>query len=88
MDKAQPVTQLTKSDIAEVLAALRHTNNLLQQQGLRIDALERNQRPRKSNSPPRRHHRSATPPPRRDNTHQRRPALERLQQPPQQNKKR
>ncbi|MCI41234.1 hypothetical protein A2U01_0062467, partial [Trifolium medium] len=50
VDKAQPVAQLSGSDIAEVLAALRHTNELLQQQGLRIDALERNQRPRRSSS--------------------------------------
>ncbi|MCI25656.1 hypothetical protein A2U01_0046847, partial [Trifolium medium] len=79
--KARATELVTKDDIAEVLAALRHTNDLLQQQGLRTDALEKNQRPRNSNSPPRRHNRPATPPPRRQDTHNRRPALERLQQP-------
>ncbi|MCI98140.1 hypothetical protein A2U01_0119443, partial [Trifolium medium] len=33
------------ADIAAVLAALKQTNEMLQQQNLRLDAVERNQRP-------------------------------------------
>ncbi|MCH82066.1 hypothetical protein A2U01_0002862 [Trifolium medium] len=54
------------------------------QQGPRLDAVERNQRPQRNNSPPRRHHRSGMPP-RQENVSQRRPPLER---PPQPSKKR
>ncbi|MCI59379.1 hypothetical protein A2U01_0080634, partial [Trifolium medium] len=42
VSKARSTELVTKEDITEVLAALRHTNDLLQQQGLRIDALEKN----------------------------------------------
>ncbi|MCI49910.1 hypothetical protein A2U01_0071154, partial [Trifolium medium] len=83
VDKAQPIAPPSNSDMADIIVALRHTNELLHRQILRIEALEQNQRPRRNNSgsPQRRHIRSATPPPRRGNTHQRRPPLERLQQP-------
>ncbi|MCI38265.1 hypothetical protein A2U01_0059493, partial [Trifolium medium] len=97
VDNAQPIVPVTNADIAAVLAALKQTTEALQRQNqrldaqnLKLDALERNQRPRRSNSrsSPRRHHMSATPPPRHDNSHQKCPALERLQQSPQENKKR
>ncbi|MCI46488.1 hypothetical protein A2U01_0067728, partial [Trifolium medium] len=52
----------TSADIAAVLAALKQTNEMLQQQSLRLDAVERNQRPQRNNSPPRGHNRSRTPP--------------------------
>ncbi|MCI00204.1 hypothetical protein A2U01_0021221 [Trifolium medium] len=90
VDNAQLIVPATSADIAAVLAALRQTNEMLQQQGLRqqqgprLDAVERNQHPRRNNSPPRRHHRSRTPP-RQENVSQRRPPLE---HPPPPSKKR
>ncbi|MCI53300.1 hypothetical protein A2U01_0074546, partial [Trifolium medium] len=55
----------------------------LQQQGLRITALEDSIRSKRngSHSPRRTRPRSKTPPPQRLDNHNRRPALERLQQP-------
>ncbi|MCI44055.1 hypothetical protein A2U01_0065294, partial [Trifolium medium] len=79
---------LTRSDITDLLAAIRSTNETLQQQGLMISALEESIRPRsRSRSPRKIRPRSKTPPhpPQRQDTHNRHPALERHQQP---NKKR
>ncbi|MCI14536.1 hypothetical protein A2U01_0035667 [Trifolium medium] len=87
VDRAHPTAPLTRSDITDLLAALRSTNETLQQQGLRISALEKSIRSKRgrSRSPRRSRPRSKTPHPRRQDTHNRRPALEWLQQP---NKKR
>ncbi|MCH87577.1 hypothetical protein A2U01_0008450 [Trifolium medium] len=85
--RAQPPAPLTREDITDLLATLRSTNETLQQQGLRISALEESIRSKRSGSrsPRRISPRSKTTPPRRQDTHNRRPALEWLQQP---NKKR
>ncbi|MCI51106.1 hypothetical protein A2U01_0072350, partial [Trifolium medium] len=78
VDRAQPLALITREDIANLIIALRSTNETLQQQGLRITALEESLRSRKSRL--RSRSRSKTPP-RRLEVHNRRPALERLQQP-------
>ncbi|MCI46937.1 hypothetical protein A2U01_0068178, partial [Trifolium medium] len=36
MDRAQPPALITREDIADLITALRSTNETLQQQGLRI----------------------------------------------------
>ncbi|MCI46932.1 hypothetical protein A2U01_0068173, partial [Trifolium medium] len=78
MDRAQAAAPLTRSDITDLLAALRSTNETLQQQGLRITALEESLRSERSGSrsPRRTRPRSKTPHPRRPDNHNRRPALE------------
>ncbi|MCI92880.1 hypothetical protein A2U01_0114177, partial [Trifolium medium] len=40
VDRAQPPALITCEDIANLITALRSTNETLQQQGLRITALE------------------------------------------------
>ncbi|MCI47772.1 hypothetical protein A2U01_0069014, partial [Trifolium medium] len=69
-------------DIADLVTALRSTNETLKQQDLRITALEESIRSKRSisRSPRQTRPRSKTPP-RRPDTHNRCPALERLQQP-------
>ncbi|MCI46823.1 hypothetical protein A2U01_0068064, partial [Trifolium medium] len=83
VDRAQPPALITREDIADLVIALRSTNETLQQQGLRITAMEESLRPKRSGSrsPRRTRLKSKIPPPRRQDTHNRRPALERLQQP-------
>ncbi|MCI42688.1 hypothetical protein A2U01_0063925, partial [Trifolium medium] len=76
VDRAQPPALITREDIANLITALRSTNETLQQQGLRITALEESIRSKRSAS--RSRSRSRTPP-RRPDVHNRRPALERLQ---------
>ncbi|MCI87715.1 hypothetical protein A2U01_0109000, partial [Trifolium medium] len=44
VDNAQPIVPATSAYIAAVLAALKQTNEMLQHQSLRLDAVERNQR--------------------------------------------
>ncbi|MCI44954.1 hypothetical protein A2U01_0066193, partial [Trifolium medium] len=87
VDTAQPTTSVTNADLAVVIAALKQTTEALQsqsrrldEQNLRLDALERNQRPQRNNSPLRRYHRSRSPS-RQETVKQRRPALERIEQP-------
>ncbi|MCI74745.1 hypothetical protein A2U01_0096009, partial [Trifolium medium] len=63
---------------ANLITALRSTNETLQQQGLRISALEESMCSKRSAT--RSRSRSRTPPQRPD-VHNRCPALERLQQP-------
>ncbi|MCI62399.1 hypothetical protein A2U01_0083656, partial [Trifolium medium] len=75
VDRAQPAAPLTRSDITDLVAALRSTNETLHQQGLRISALEESIRPiSRSHSLRRIRPRSKTPP-RRQDTHNRRPVL-------------
>ncbi|MCI27786.1 hypothetical protein A2U01_0048986, partial [Trifolium medium] len=62
VDWTRPIVSPSNPDLATILAALNKTNELLHQLNLRIEALERNQRPRPPNCPPRRHHRSRSPP--------------------------
>ncbi|MCI92536.1 hypothetical protein A2U01_0113832, partial [Trifolium medium] len=38
VDRAQPLAPITREDVANLLTALRRTNETLQQQGLRITA--------------------------------------------------
>ncbi|MCI06128.1 hypothetical protein A2U01_0027184 [Trifolium medium] len=78
VDRAQPPALITREDIADLVTALRSTNETLQQQGLRITALEESLRSKRSGSrsPRRTRLRSKTPPPRRQDTHNRRPAWE------------
>ncbi|MCI24651.1 hypothetical protein A2U01_0045836, partial [Trifolium medium] len=78
VDRAQPPTLITRDDIANLLTALRSINETLQQQGLRITALEESIRSKRDTT--RSRSRSKTPP-RRLEVHNRRPVLERLQQP-------
>ncbi|MCI15146.1 hypothetical protein A2U01_0036282, partial [Trifolium medium] len=78
VDRAQPPALITRENIANLITALRSTNETLQQQGLRITALEESLRSKKSRS--RSRSRSKTPP-RRPDVHNMHPALERLQQP-------
>ncbi|MCI56653.1 hypothetical protein A2U01_0077904, partial [Trifolium medium] len=87
VDTAQPTTSVTNAYLAAVITVLKQTTEALQsqsrrldEQNLRLDALERNQRSQRNNSPPRRHHRSGSPP-RQETVKQRRPALERIEQP-------
>ncbi|MCI97934.1 hypothetical protein A2U01_0119235, partial [Trifolium medium] len=48
VDKAQPPALITRQDIANLITALRNTNETLQQQGLRIAALEESMRSKRS----------------------------------------
>ncbi|MCI60191.1 hypothetical protein A2U01_0081446, partial [Trifolium medium] len=66
---------------ADLVTALRSTNETLKQQGLRITALEESIRSKRSGSrfPRRSRPNSKTPPPRRPEAQNRCPALERLQ---------
>ncbi|MCI42905.1 hypothetical protein A2U01_0064142, partial [Trifolium medium] len=80
VNTAQPTTSVTNTDLVAVIVALKQTTEALQsqsrridEQNLRLDALERNQRPQRNNSPQRRHHRSRSPP-RQETVKQRRPA--------------
>ncbi|MCI30557.1 hypothetical protein A2U01_0051766, partial [Trifolium medium] len=50
MGRTQPPAPLTREDITDLLAALRSTNETLQQQGLRIAALKDNIRSKRSGS--------------------------------------
>ncbi|MCH84789.1 hypothetical protein A2U01_0005625 [Trifolium medium] len=91
VDTAQPTTSVTNTELAAVIAALKQTTEALQsqscrldEQNLRLEALERSQRPQRNNSPPQRRHASQSPP-RQETVKQRPPALERIEQP---NKKR
>ncbi|CAJ2631771.1 unnamed protein product [Trifolium pratense] len=78
---------VTNAELAALIAALKQTTEALQgqnrrmdEQNLRLDRLERNQRLSRNNSPPRRTHTSQSPP-RQEIVRQRRPALERIEQP-------
>ncbi|CAJ2673127.1 unnamed protein product [Trifolium pratense] len=78
---------VTNAELAALIAALKQTTEALQgqnrrmdEQNLRLDRLERNQRFSRNNSPPRRAHTSQSPP-RQETVRQRRPALERIEQP-------
>ncbi|KAK2403502.1 hypothetical protein QL285_052932 [Trifolium repens] len=75
---AQPADQQT--DFQRILALLEKNNELIAQQNLRIEALEKQRPQRAPNSPPRRHQLSKSPP-RQETSRQRRPALERIQPP-------
>ncbi|MCI71977.1 hypothetical protein A2U01_0093240, partial [Trifolium medium] len=77
-DRAQPPALITREDIANLITAPRSTNETLQQQGLRITALEESMRSKRSAT--RSRSRSKTLPQRLE-VHNRRPVLERLQQP-------
>ncbi|MCI18127.1 hypothetical protein A2U01_0039279, partial [Trifolium medium] len=82
VDRAQPPALITREDIAKLITALRSTNETLQQQGLRITALEESIRSKRSGSrSPRQTQSRSKTPPRRPDVHIRSPALERLQQP-------
>ncbi|MCI72534.1 hypothetical protein A2U01_0093797, partial [Trifolium medium] len=48
--RAQPPAIITREDIANLITALRSSNKTLQQQGLRITALEESLRSKKSRS--------------------------------------
>ncbi|MCI84261.1 hypothetical protein A2U01_0105537, partial [Trifolium medium] len=50
VDRAQPPALITREDIANLITALKSTNETLQQQGLRITALEESLRSKKSRS--------------------------------------
>ncbi|CAJ2673122.1 unnamed protein product [Trifolium pratense] len=78
---------VTNAELAALIAALKQTTEVLQgqnrrmdEQNLRLDRLERNQRFSRNNSPPRRTPTSQSPP-RQETVRQRRPALERIEQP-------
>ncbi|CAJ2667150.1 unnamed protein product [Trifolium pratense] len=78
---------VTNAELAALIAALKQTTEALQgqnrrmdEQNLRLDRLERNQRFSRNNSPPRRTPTSQSPP-RQEIVIQRRPALERIEQP-------
>ncbi|CAJ2647628.1 unnamed protein product [Trifolium pratense] len=78
---------VTNAELATLIAALKQTTEALQgqnrrmdEQNLRLDRLERNQRLSRNNSPPRRTPTSQSPP-RQETVRQRRPALERIEQP-------
>ncbi|CAJ2656849.1 unnamed protein product [Trifolium pratense] len=78
---------VTNAELATLIAALKQTTEALQgqnrrmdEQNLRLDRLERNQRLSRNNSPPRRTPTSQSPP-RQETGRQRRPALERIEQP-------
>ncbi|CAJ2646545.1 unnamed protein product [Trifolium pratense] len=78
---------VTNAELATLIAALKQTTEALQgqnrrmdEQNLRLDRLERNQRFSRNNSPPRRTPTSQSPP-RQETVRQRRPALERIEQP-------
>ncbi|CAJ2669084.1 unnamed protein product [Trifolium pratense] len=78
---------VTNAELAALIAALKQTTEALQgqnrrmdEQNLRLDRLERNQRFSRNNSPPRRIPTSPSPP-RQETVRQRRPALERIEQP-------
>ncbi|CAJ2651997.1 unnamed protein product [Trifolium pratense] len=78
---------VTNAELAALIAALKQTTEALQgqnrrmdEQNLRLDRLERNQRFSRNNSPPRRTPTSPSPP-RQETVRQRRPALERIEQP-------
>ncbi|CAJ2667015.1 unnamed protein product [Trifolium pratense] len=78
---------VTNAELAALIAALKQTTEALQgqnrrmdEQNLRLDRLERNQRFSRNNSPPRRTPTSQSPP-RQETVKQRRPALERIEQP-------
>ncbi|CAJ2665934.1 unnamed protein product [Trifolium pratense] len=78
---------VTNAELAALIAALKQTTEVLQgqnrrmdEQNLRLDRLERNQRFSRNNSPPRRTPTSQSPP-RQETVKQRRPALERIEQP-------
>ncbi|CAJ2663960.1 unnamed protein product [Trifolium pratense] len=78
---------VTNAELAALIAALKQTTEALQgqnrrmdEQNLRLDRLERNQRLSRNNSPPRRTPTSQSPP-RQETVRQRRPALERIEQP-------
>ncbi|KAK2397422.1 hypothetical protein QL285_058998 [Trifolium repens] len=75
---AQPTDQ--QADFQRILALLEKNNELIAQQNLRIEALEKQRPQRAPNSPPRRHQSSKSPP-RQETARQRRPALERIQPP-------
>ncbi|CAJ2662241.1 unnamed protein product [Trifolium pratense] len=78
---------VTNAELAALIAALKQTTEALQgqnrrmdEQNMRLDRLERNQRLSRNNSPPRRTPTSQSPP-RQETVRQRRPALERIEQP-------
>ncbi|CAJ2675664.1 unnamed protein product [Trifolium pratense] len=78
---------VTNAELAALIAALKQTTEALQgqnrrmdEQNMRLDRLERNQRFSRNNSPPRRTPTSPSPP-RQETVRQRRPALERIEQP-------
>ncbi|CAJ2632149.1 unnamed protein product [Trifolium pratense] len=78
---------VTNAELAALIAALKQTTEALQgqnrrmdEQNMRLDRLERNQRLSRNNSPPRRTPTSLSPP-RQETVRQRRPALERIEQP-------
>ncbi|CAJ2636298.1 unnamed protein product [Trifolium pratense] len=78
---------VTNAELAALIAALKQTTEALQgqnrrmdEQNLRLDRLEKNQRLSRNNSPPRRITTSPSPP-RQETVRQRRPALERIEQP-------
>ncbi|CAJ2645078.1 unnamed protein product [Trifolium pratense] len=78
---------VTNAELAALIAALKQTTEALQgqnrrmdEQNMRLDRLERNQRFSRNNSPPRRAPTSPSPP-RQETVRQRRPALERIEQP-------
>ncbi|CAJ2652108.1 unnamed protein product [Trifolium pratense] len=78
---------VTNAELAALIAALKQTTEVLQgqnrrmdEQNLRLDRLERNQRFSRNNSPPRRTPTSQSPP-RQETVKQRRLALERIEQP-------
>ncbi|MCI59150.1 hypothetical protein A2U01_0080405, partial [Trifolium medium] len=48
VDRAQPPALITREDITNLITALRSTNETLQQQGLRITALEESMRSKRS----------------------------------------
>ncbi|CAJ2655614.1 unnamed protein product [Trifolium pratense] len=67
-------------DLVQTTEALQGQNRRMDEQNLRLDRLERNQRLSRNNSPPRRTPTSQSPP-RQETVRQRRPALERIEQP-------
>ncbi|MCI52418.1 hypothetical protein A2U01_0073662, partial [Trifolium medium] len=60
VDRAQPPALITREDIANLITALRSTNETLQQQGFKITALEESMRSKRSTT--RSRSRSKTPP--------------------------
>ncbi|MCI79110.1 hypothetical protein A2U01_0100381, partial [Trifolium medium] len=70
VDRAQPPALITRDDIANLITALKSTNETLQQQGLRIAALEESMRSKRSAT---RSRSTSKTPPRRLEVHNRRP---------------
>ncbi|MCI34673.1 hypothetical protein A2U01_0055893, partial [Trifolium medium] len=64
VDRAQPPALITREDIMNLITALRSTNETIQQQGLRITALEESISSKRSGSrfPRQTRSRSKTPP--------------------------